>query len=60
MNVLSSLIIILICAVVAYFIGLYFGIVMNWYVFMLLIFVGLFIQIILYVIRTGDVQDIEE
>lgn len=60
MNLIWSLLVISLSAVIAFFVGSYFGIYIHWYMLVLLVCAGLFIQIMLYVIRTGDVKDIEE
>lgn len=60
MDLIWSLLVISLSAIIAFFVGGYFGIHIHWYMLVLLVCAGLFIQLMLYVIRMEDIQDIEE
>ena len=60
MNLIWSILVISLSAIIAFFVGSYFGIQIHWYMLVLLVCAGLFIHLMLYVIRSEDIQDIEE
>lgn len=60
MQLVWSLLVISLSAIIAFFVGSYYGIYIHWYMLILLVCAGLFIHLMIYIIRTGDVKDLEE
>ena len=60
LNLIWSILVITLAAVIAFFVGGYYGIEIHWYMLVLLVCAGLFIHLMIYVIRAEDIPDIEE
>lgn len=60
MKLLGTIIMIIATAILAFVIADFLGVYIHWYMLILLICAGLFIQLIIFILQTGEVQDLEE